>query len=116
VIETLQINTVDGVLSTIKIFKQTAIDEIANELFAMLISRQPQRAIREYCIKNSHIFLDDWESLGGKIFDKYSEAPGNQIEIGNKLMIIADGLYRIKSVTINQEIQFAAMCLALLHK
>jgi len=116
ILGTLQINTSDGKLSTIKIFKQTAIDEVADELFAMLISRQPQRAIREYCIRNSHIFLDDWESLGGKIFDRYSEAPGNQIEIGNKLMIIADGLYRIKSVTINQEIQFSAMCLALLHK
>ena len=99
------------ILRVSNIFVNTDMEALATELYnelTELLDRKNMRDIRQLYISQGNKIKEDWAILAGFIYDKFAKFEYDE-RTGKILLIIADGIYRIETVQVNKEIQFAAM-------
>ena len=103
VINNLEHWSINGTLTNMGVSDDSETDEVSSKVIKML-SGKP-KLIREYLIGNSDKFSNDYEVLGGAIFNKL-------MDDGGKQLIVAESLYRM-SLVLDKEIEFYSMILQL---
>jgi len=82
--------------------------EVSNTIVRMMQECASLVSIRQYSINVAESFGDDWEALGGELFNIYANQEYSELS-GKKLELIADFIMRMHTVEINKDIQFATL-------
>lgn len=103
IINNLEHWCVSGTMTNMGVSDESDMDEVVTALVNMIGKTKP-REIRQYMITNSDKFSNDYEMLGGALF--------NRLEDGSKQLTIAESLYRM-AIVLDKEIEFYSMILNL---